>query len=212
MTLSAGADVGAAVEEQRDVLLSLLAEVARNYVELRWLQQRLDLARRNLDVQNRELRLSQERFRQGLTNQLDVSRARAEVATTSAQIPALESNLSEAVHRLSILVNQRPTALSAELSTAPSASSTPPPLPPNVPVGLPSDLLRRRPDIRRAERQLAAATAQIGVATADLFPKFSLSGSFGFQARRLDLLGNWNDALWSFGPSATWAIFDAGRI
>jgi outer membrane protein, multidrug efflux system len=159
-------------------------------------------------VQQRNAALTRGKVALGTGTELDVVQAEAQVASTTAVIAGLETTEQQTIHALSVLLALPPRALDDELQ--PRALVPDPPA--VVPVGLPSDLLRRRPDIRRAERQLAAQTAAIGVATADLFPKFSLTGSFGYSARRIDLLGNWNGTNWSFGPSATWAIFDAGRI
>jgi NodT family efflux transporter outer membrane factor (OMF) lipoprotein len=131
------------------------------------------------------------------------------VATTDSLIPLLESSEAETLYSMSLLLGQEPGLLSEELA----AESPMPSTPPAVPVGIPSDVLRRRPDIRRAEAQLHAATARIGVATADLFPKFSLTGSLGFSSTDLALALNWTKSrAWSFGPSVTWPIFQAGRI
>jgi multidrug efflux system outer membrane protein len=138
-----------------------------------------------------------------------VANADAQVATTEAQIPRLEASARAAIYSLGVLLGREPAVLATELSQA----SPIPPVPPKVPVGLPSDLVRRRPDIRRAEAQVHAATARIGVAAADLFPRFFLTGSFGFSSNDLNRLGNLNNSkFWSFGPSLTWPVFAGGRI
>jgi NodT family efflux transporter outer membrane factor (OMF) lipoprotein len=142
---------------------------------------------------------------------LDVANADAQVATTESQLPALETAARQAMYNLAVLLGQEPTALLAELAP-PEEDVKVPPTPSEVPVGLPSDLLRRRPDIRRADANLHAATARIGVATADLFPRFSLTGSFGTQGQKASSLFNWDSRSWSFGPSVSWPLFDAGRI
>jgi NodT family efflux transporter outer membrane factor (OMF) lipoprotein len=137
-----------------------------------------------------------------------VANANAQAATTASQIPVLESGARGAIYNISVLLGREPTALVEELDT-----ETPIPVtPPRVPVGLPSDLVRRRPDIRRAEARIHAATARIGVATADLFPRFSLTGSLNFSATDVGSLAKWSSASWSMGPSLQWPIFDAGRI
>jgi NodT family efflux transporter outer membrane factor (OMF) lipoprotein len=202
------ADLQASVENQRDVLLTVLAEVARNYVELRGLQRQLDIARANLQSQRETLDITRDRAKNGLTTELDVSRAIAQVATTAATLPSLDAAIRQAIDRLALLISQAPDGLTTELlSPAPI-----PPVPPEVPVGLPSDLLRRRPDVRRAERELAAATARIGVATADLFPRFSLTGATGLQSLDAGNLFDWGSRYYSIGPSVRWHVFDAGRI
>lgn len=202
------ADVEAAIENRRDVLVSLLAEVARNYVELRGLQQQLRIAQANLKSQQDTLDLTQARFDAGLTGELDVARARALVSTTAAQIPTLQSLTAQTIHRLSVLIAQEPAALVKDLADPRPIPGTPP----IIPIGLPSDLLRRRADIRRAERDLAAATARIGAATADLFPRFALTGNVGLQSDRLGNLGSWDSRFWNFGPSLSLPLFDRGRI
>jgi NodT family efflux transporter outer membrane factor (OMF) lipoprotein len=130
------------------------------------------------------------------------------VATTESQTPIFETLAQQAIYNLSLLLGLEPTALEMELAV----DKPIPPIPPEVPVGLPSELIRRRPDIRRAEEQLHAATARIGVATADLFPRFSLTGSFGFASSDLSNVLNWANRSWSLGPSFVWPIFTAGRI
>jgi NodT family efflux transporter outer membrane factor (OMF) lipoprotein len=207
-TESAAASLGAAEYGREFVRVSLFAEVARNYLEVRALQDRLRITQENIKAQTDALSLSQDRFRNGLTSDLDVQQAASLLATTRAQVPALHSQLQAAMHSLDVLLAQPPGALEAELS----AEAPMPPLPPAVPVGLPSDLLQRRPDVWQAERSLAAATADIGVATADLFPKFSLTGSAGLQSISAS---DWFDAgsrFWSAGPTVQWRVFDAGRI
>ena len=205
---SARAEVAAAVDDRRAAGVTLLGEVARNYVAVRGYQRRIVIAGENLGAQARALTLTRDRFAQGLTSDLDVEQAGTLLATTRADIPTLETGLQAAIHRLGILLARPPGALEAEL-----ADPAPiPAAPPVVPVGLPSELLLRRPDVQRAERQLAAATADIGVATADLFPKFFLTGTAGFESVSA---GDWFSAgsrFWSAGPTVQWRIFDAGRI
>jgi multidrug efflux system outer membrane protein len=205
---AANANLQAAVEDRRDVLVTLLGEVATDYILLRGQQQEILIAQQNLDVQVRNAILTRDKNKLGTGTELDNVQADAQVASTKAAIATLETSEQQTIYALSVLLGSPPTTLNNELRPR---QNVPDP-PAMVPVGLPSDLLRRRPDIRRAERQLAAATAQIGVATADLFPKFSLTGNIDFQASQINLLGDWNRSFWSFGPSASWSIFDAGRI
>jgi NodT family efflux transporter outer membrane factor (OMF) lipoprotein len=205
---ASNADIRASVEDRRDVLVTLAAEVGTNYLNLRGSQQQIAIARKNLKAQRHTAEITRKRFEAGFVSALDVASAQAQVATTESQIPSLESAAQGAIYSLSVLLGREPAALLQELAT-----ETPiPPAPPEIPVGLPSDLIRRRPDIRRAEAQLHAATARIGVATADLFPKFSLTGSFGFSSTDLSSLANWSSRSWSFGPSVSWPIFAGGRI
>ncbi len=205
---AAQAELEATVEARRDVLVTLTAEVARNYVDLRVLQQRRAIALYNLKAQQRTAELTRQRFEGGFASFLDVANAKALVATTAGQIPLLEASARKAIHALSLLMGIEPGALAEELS---SAGEIPTP-PSAVMLGVPSDLLRRRPDIRRAERQLHAATARIGVAMAELFPKITISGSIGLQASDLASWLNWVSRLWSFGPSVKWRVFETNRI
>ena len=205
---AADADIGTAIEGRRDVLVSLLAEVAANYLDLRGIQQQIDITTANVKSQQDTVELTRTRFNAGLTGELDVVRAEAQVATTAAILPILQTSARRAIHRIGVLTGQLPGSLSDELSKV----SPMPPTPPAIPVGLPSDLLRRRADIRRAERQLAAATARIGVATADLFPKFTLTGGIGLQSDKAKSLFNSSSNFWSIGPGVRLPIFDRGRI
>ncbi|MGD1275808.1 MAG: efflux transporter outer membrane subunit [Tepidisphaeraceae bacterium] len=205
---AADASIQAAIEDRRDVQVSLLAEVAINYVQLRGAQYDLVIVRHNLQSQEQTLALTRRKAEGGLIPYLDVAQQEAQVATTASQIPALETQIRQAIHRLGILLGQDPGALSEELTP-----EAPIPVgPSSVPPGLPSELLRRRPDVRRAERQLAAATAQIGVATADLFPKFSITGALGTQAANFRQLFDYSSRTYSIAPGVTWDIFDAGRV
>lgn len=205
---AANAEVGAAEFSRRDVLVTLLAEVARNYIETRGYQQRLAITRQNIQVQTQILDLTRNRFQHGLSSDLDVQQATALLNTTEAEVPSLETGLRQSIYALAVLLGQPPGALLDELSAAKPIPVTPP----TVPVGLPSTLLERRPDVQRAERELAAATARIGVAEADLFPKFSLTGVLGLES---ESAGNWFDyasRYWSAGPTLQWNLFAAGRI
>lgn len=190
------------------MLVSLLGEVARNYLELRGAQAQLAITQDNLAAQQDTLALSRIRFQAGLSSDLDVARAEAQVATTAAHIPDFERQARQTIYRLGVLLGQEPGTVLAELSsTAPL-----PPHPPEVAVGLPAELLQRRPDIRRAERALAAATARVGVATADLYPRLALTGILGLQSVQLLDLPKAASQFWAFGPSIRWPIFEAGRI
>lgn len=205
---AADADLAASFESRRDVLVTLTGEVALNYLDLRSFQQRIAVAQENLKAQKHSAELTRRRFEFGFVSGLDVANAEAQVATTAAQIPALETSARQAIYSLGVLLGMEPGALLDELSSA----SLIPSAPPSAPVGVPSDLLRRRPDIRRAEAEIHSATARIGVATADLFPKFFIFGSGGYQAKDT---GDWFDPVslfWSFGPSVSWPVFASGRI
>jgi multidrug efflux system outer membrane protein len=206
---AATADLKAAVEDRRDVLITLVGDVGTNYFNLRGFQQQVAIARKNLEAQKKTAGIIHKRFDAGFVSRLDVANADAQVATTEAQIPLLESSARAAIYRLGVLLGQQPAFLEKDLAIISPIPTTPP----QIPVGLPSDLVRRRPDIRRAEARLHAATARIGVATADFFPKFNLTGSAGASANDLTRIGNLSTSkFWSFGPSISWPIFAGGRI
>ena len=207
-TQAARAQVAAAQFGERDVLISLLGDVALNYVDVRGYQRQLAITDENIRAQEQSLALTQKRFAHGLVSNLDVQQASTLLSTTRATVPTLETSIQSSIHRLGVLLGQPPEVLQTELATAAPI----PPAPPEVPVGLPSDLLLRRPDVAQAERQLAAATANIGVAKADLFPKFSLTSTAGFESVSAS---DWFEAgsrFWQAGPTVQWNIFDAGRI
>jgi outer membrane protein, multidrug efflux system len=202
------AQVGAAEATRQDVLVSVLAEVARNYFELRGAQDRLAVARRNAENQSSTYNLTVRLLEGGRGNDLDAQRAKAQYETTLASIPALEGNVEQIIYRLSVLTGRQPAALSSALS----AAAPLPGLPATIAIGRPGDLLRRRPDVRVAERNLAAATARIGVATADLYPRISFVGSVGLEGNQFpDMFRSGGDA-YAFGPRLTWAAFDLGRV
>jgi outer membrane protein, multidrug efflux system len=205
---AANADLRSSVETRRDVLVTLSAEVALTYLDLRSFQQRIAVARQNLKAQEHSARLTRQRFEFGFASGLDVANAEAQAATTAAQIPLLEAAARQTIYGLSVLLGREPGALLKELSPP----SFIPAAPPTAPLGVPSDLLRRRPDIRRAEAEIHSATARIGVATADLFPRFFIFGSAGYQARETSAWFDPVSRFWSFGPSVSWPVFDTGRI
>ena len=204
---AADSDLQAARETRRDVLVTLTAEVARNYIDLRAYQQRIAIARQNLAAQEHSADLTRQRFQGGFAGGLDVANAEAQVASTAAQIPLLESSARQLIYSLSVLLGMAPAGLLPELSPP----EVIPPAPPSPPPGVPADLLRRRPDIRRAEAEIHAATARIGVATADLFPKFNILGSAGLRSSDFNSWFDWAARVWAFGPSVSWNVFDMQR-
>jgi NodT family efflux transporter outer membrane factor (OMF) lipoprotein len=205
---AANSDIQVAVEDQRDVMVSLISEVALNYIELRGFQQEIQIAKNNLSAQQHTLDLTRQRFESGLVSALDVANAEAQVGTTASQIPTLETFERQTIYNLSVLLGMAPGALMDELTPVGDIPYSPP----ELPSELPSDLLRRRPDIRRAESQIHSATARIGVATADLFPKFNLVGSAGYQGNSLTRTIGSRFGFWSIGPSIDWQIFSAGAV
>ncbi len=192
----------------RDVSVSLIAEVARNYFQLRGLQRQLEVAEQNAETQAQTLELTRVRADNGRGTQLDVARAQAQLDGTRASIPSISAAIKRAIHRLSVLTGQMPAALTEQLHNAMAL----PQAPELVAIGNPSDLLRRRPDIRIAERELAAATARIGVATADLFPRVTFVGNISLEAMTLSGLGAAGSEAYSVGPRISWPALDLGKI
>lgn len=205
---SADANIEASAEARRDTLLSVMAEVARDYLQLRQIQAQLRIARDNVTISQDLVRLTREQAQKGLTSQLDAETAAAQLSNVQAAIPQLESQEAAAINQLSFLIGDTPRSLEDELST-PMAI---PPVPPRVPIGLPSELAERRPDIREAEAKLHAATAEIGVAEAAFYPSLSLNGSFDLQAVKFADLGNWASRTYEIGPSLKIPIFQGGRL
>lgn len=205
---AADARVESVEETERATKISVLAETARNYLELRGAQRQLEMIERNLALQQQTLDLTQEKLSVGVGTSLEVARAEGQLRATEARLPNLNAEIAAAAYRLSILTGRRPEALLGDL-----LERKPLPAPPDiVPVGLPSELLRRRPDVRRSERELAAATADIGVAVADLFPKFSLTGAAGVEALHFGDVFRSGSQTARLGPQIRWPVFQAGRI
>ena len=202
------AALDASVEDYRDVLVVLFAEAGNTYVAVRTFQERIRYNQGNIANQRATLSLVRERNRAGLVGDLDVRQAEQNLGRTEALLPFLRQSYVQAVNRLGVLLGLYPSALHAELS--PEAPIPPPPS--EVLVGLPRELLRQRPDVRRAERELAAQTARIGVATADLYPRLTLLGSFGFAATDVVNWTSWSSRAFSIGPKVIWNIFDGGKI
>jgi len=205
---AATADLAAQEELRRDLTLMLAADVARTYTTYRSLQARVLIAQANINSQQESLNLANSRFKAGLSSELDVAQSTTQLANTKAAIPTLQIAARQNLHSLSVLLGKAPAALAQELDeTKPVPTAQP-----DVALGVPSELLRRRPDIRQAERNIAATSARIGVATADLFPQFTIVGSFGFEAENFAKLFDTNSRYWGIGPALRWNIFDFGRI
>ena len=205
---AADAQLGASVEDYRDVLVTLYAEVGAAYVDARAFQTRLDFATQNVSAQENSLELTNDRFNAGLTSALDVAQAEQNLAQTRSTIPALEIGLEAALNRLAVLLGEAPGSLHDELQ-----EHTGLPQPDDkVAYGIPADLLRRRPDIRQAERLLASQTARIGIATADLYPTLRLGGSVGLEALDFNNLAEGGSVFWSIVPKISWPIFTGGKI
>jgi NodT family efflux transporter outer membrane factor (OMF) lipoprotein len=210
---SADANLMAEVASYDDALVSLTAQVASTYVDIRTYEERLRIARENAKTQRETLRLADVRFRNGETSETDVEQARSEYAQTRSQIPQLEIGRRQNQNALSALLGMPPSNLEELLGPGGPI----PGAPPEVAIGIPADLLRRRPDIRSAEQQAAAQSAMIGATKAELYPAFSLSGTFGFLSTDIggaDLsdVFDWQSRVVSFGPSVVWNVLNYGQI
>lgn len=204
---AARADYEASVEDRRNLSVSIVAEVARDYLQLRGSQERLRIAQANLVLQQETLSLTQSLRRNGFSSEFDESRAKTQVAQTRAAIVPLRTACEQEEHAIEALLGLYPNALSAEL-----AHPAPPPRAlATLAMGTPADLLRRRPDVRRAERQIAAANARVGAAVADFFPKFSLTGAFGLDSSKFEHLFDYESRYLLIYPNVDWRIFDFGR-
>jgi outer membrane protein, multidrug efflux system len=205
---AARADLQGAEASLHDAQVSVIAEVARTYFELRGTQNELAVARRNVENQQETMRVTSARLDAGRGTELDTSRAQAQLSTTLSSIAPLEASISRSIHRLSVLTGREPNALTDLLAPAKEL----PDLPHIASIGDPAALLRRRPDIRVAERQLAASTARIGVAVGDLFPKVSFAGNFGYMSNDTSSLGRAGTRSYEIAPGISWAAFDLGRV
>jgi outer membrane protein, multidrug efflux system len=205
---AAEAEVHATEESRRDVLVTLVADVARNYGELRGTQRQIEILEDTVSSQRDTLGLAKARFDAGLATALDVDRAEGLLETTLSRRPELERAEKRAIYRLGVLLGEEPGAMAAELQT-PRAL---PILPPELPEVLPSELLSRRPDLRRAERELAASTARVGVARADLFPRFSIGGNFGRRSEDASDLATGGSQFWFLVAGVRLPILSGGRI
>jgi NodT family efflux transporter outer membrane factor (OMF) lipoprotein len=198
-------DVEAAAAARNAVLISVVADVARNYVDMRALQLRLEILRENISTAEQSRDFEQARYDRGITNELDLQLAIREFQTLQSELPVLQSQIEATQYDIAVLLGQYPEELATEL--APTGAL--PNLPASIAPGLPLDLLQRRPDIRESERELAAATARIGVATANLFPQIGISGGLGTQSSGIGAHGS---HIWAFGPSFYWPVLDFGQL
>ena len=205
---AAQAGLEATQEDLRDLQVSLLAEVALNYIDIRTYQIRLKVNQENIQAQQQSYELNDSRYQSGIIGELPLQESLRILETTHAQRPVLEAGLDAAKNRLAVLLGNRP----GQLHNALAAVQPLPQLPLSVAVGIPAETLRRRPDVRRAERNLAAQTARIGVATAELYPAFRLSGSLGLEALSLGNLFQAGSKVWDIGPGVSWNLFNAGAV
>jgi len=202
------ADLQQSIEDYHDTLVVLYAVVGLTYVDVRTFQERIRVNEQNIAAQRGTLELVRDRNRAGLVGNLDVRQAEQNLGETESLLPRLGQGYVQAVNRLGVLLGQLPSALHVELG---SFAEIPQP-PREVLVGLPRELLRQRPDVRSAERAVAAQTPRIGVATADLYPRFAVLGQFGFAATDIADWTSWGSRVFSIGPKLLWNIFDGGRI
>ncbi|CAB3749785.1 efflux transporter outer membrane subunit [Paraburkholderia humisilvae] len=205
---AASALTAASYEDRNAVLLSARAELARDYIELRETQALLQIAKQNLEIARNATKLTEMRKHEGVTTDLDVANAAAQAESIESLIPTLEARTETTINAIGLLLAKEPGALKARLAEPRDV----PGLPEQVPIGFPSELVQRRPDIRRADAQLHAATAAIGMAKADFYPRISLNGSAGFQSLQLSNLADWASGQFVVGPSITLPIFEGGRL
>lgn len=205
---AADARLGAAIAQQEALVLSVLSETASAYFELRGAQERLAIAESNIASQQRTLELTRRKVEAGIARRIDELRAAAQLDAVRAQIPALRASIRASTYRLGVLTGQRPEDTDDQVA---GAERLPTP-PQSLPVGMRADLLRRRPDVVAAERQLAAASAEIGVAKADFFPRFVLSASYGFEAENSSEIGSGRARTSALVPFVSWPVFQGGRL
>ncbi|BAU39629.1 secretion system type I outer membrane efflux pump lipoprotein NodT [Acetobacter pasteurianus NBRC 101655] len=205
---AAKAYMKATMEERRGILIARQAELASDYMTLRNLQEQLRITKENRDAASEILQLSSSRYKSGLVSELDVDSARSEVERTSALIPQFEQRIAMQINAINLLMGAPPGGLNTELEKTAGI----PPVPPQVPVGLPSELAERRPDIREAGEELHAATAEVGQAEADFYPKVTIDAGFGFQSFSFRDMGFWSSRMWNVGPAITLPIFQGGRL
>lgn len=205
---AATADYQASREDYHDVMITVLAETAADYLQIRSLQAQLETSHANIRSQQGMLDLTRVRYKYGIATYLDVAQATRVLANTQADLPVIRDNLNQSITSLAVLTGQSSRTIARRLQPVQAV-----PLPPEeVTVGIPAERLRQRPDIRRAERNLAAQTARIGVATADLYPSFSLTGTFGFSSLKTSDFFDSSSKVYGIGPSLSWNIFDMGKI
>lgn len=204
----ADALIDSAIEKKNDTLISIFAEVARSYMELRSFQAKQELVEQNIALQEETTAIIHKQFDAGYTNQLDVENSESALAQAKAQLPNIIAEIYRSIYTLSILTGELPENLVDELMPIQPL----PKAPENIAVGLRSDLLRRRPDVRRAERELAAATASIGVAVASFFPTINLLGMGGFQSLQLPELLTWGSKTWAYGTDVSMPVYQGGKL
>lgn len=205
---AADADVDVAIEDHNDLLVSLQGEVGANYIQVRTLQRRIEFVERNIELQRQSLKITEDRFAAGTVSQLDVEQAKSNLYSTEAGLPLLRQEMELAYHRLSVLMGEPPSDLSKQITPQQQF----PMLPQDIAVGLPIELIRQRPDIRSAERQLAAQAARIGVAVSELYPRFTITGTFTVDSTRFNRWFTSDSIAYAAGPAMRWRLLDFGRV
>jgi outer membrane protein, multidrug efflux system len=205
---AAEAGVQVAIQDRRDTLVTLVAEVGADYIDLRNQQELLRIANTTLEAEQHTADITDQRFQAGFVSELDYANAKAAADSTRSQIPSIQSAIQSDIFSLSVLLGLQPAALLTQLSTPGPLPKTPD----TVPIGLPADLIRRRPDVRAAEELVHADNANIGVALSQWYPQFTLNGSFGFQGVSIGQMTQWASQTWAWGPSINWPIFAGGEI
>ena len=202
------ADMQASIETLRSVQVSLVAELALNYTEVRSFQNRIRVAETNIDAQRKTLQIVTDRFDLQLANSLELEQAKSNLASSQSQLPPLKSGLQQAMNRIAVLTGEKPGVLNDFFHEASPMLTAPP----EIAIGIPADLIRRRPDIRKAERELAAQSARVGVAKADLYPRFTFNGILQFSTTSASSLFDSMSRLLTIGPAFQWSIFNAGSV
>jgi NodT family efflux transporter outer membrane factor (OMF) lipoprotein len=201
-------DTEAATAARNNVLISVIADTVRAYIDMRGLQMQQAVLRQNIDTAKQYADVAQQRYDRGITNGLDLTLAQRQLVTLKAQDAPLGAQISATQYMIAVLCGEFPENMAQELSK----SGLIPHVPEKLQTGVPLDLLRNRPDIAEAENELASATARVGVATANLFPHFSLTGGAGYQGQGLRVTPAQNSFIWSLGPSVSWSILDFGTL
>jgi outer membrane protein, multidrug efflux system len=204
---AAGAEYQASIEDYRDVMVTLFAEVALAYVEIRSCQRQIQCAEANAATQRKMLELTRARYNSGISSKLDMAQALSNLSNTEAAIPPFRIRLHSIINRIAVLLDMNTETLHAKLGK-------PAPIPlarKNIGIGVPADLLRQRPDIRMAEKELAAQTALIGAATADLYPRFAISGFFGLETGSFSDMGGGSSLAWGIRSPIKWNFFSGGK-
>ncbi|MEW4451740.1 efflux transporter outer membrane subunit [Bremerella sp. JC817] len=205
---AADADIDVAIEDHNNLLVSLQGEVGANYIQVRTLQRRIQFVERNIELQRQSLKITEDRLAAGTISQLDVEQAKYNLYSTEAGLPLLRQEMELAYHRLSVLMGEPPTDLSTEITPQQRFPS----IPADIDVGLPIELIRQRPDIRSAERQLAAQAARIGVAVAELYPRFTITGTFTVDSTKFNRWFTSDSIAYASGPAMRWRLLDFGRV